>query len=88
MVPPALPVMHSAWSSMAENQHIDEILRDWPYEPDSVSVRLTEGDDGRDVIQMRIEMGVLQLETSGRPDGQRHVRLDQDRRSHPRRSLG
>jgi len=53
------------------SQHIDDILVDWPYDPDSVSVRLVDGDDGRELIQMRIEMGLLQLETSGRPDGQK-----------------
>jgi hypothetical protein len=54
-----------------KKQNIDGILRTWPYDPDSVSVRLVQGDDGRDLIQMRIEMGLLQLETTGRPDGQR-----------------
>lgn len=52
-------------------QHIDLILKDWPYDPDSVSVRLVDGKDGRELIQMRIEMGLLQLETSGRPDGEK-----------------
>ena len=54
---------------MPVSQHIDEILKDWPYEAESLNVRLTEGEDGREVIQMRIDMGLLQLETSGRPDG-------------------
>lgn len=52
------------------DQHIDSILNDWPYDPDAVSVRLVKGQDGRDLIQMRIEMGLLQLETEGRPDGE------------------
>jgi hypothetical protein len=30
-----------------------------------------DGEDGRELIQMRIEMGLLQLETSGRPDGEK-----------------
>lgn len=54
---------------MARKQHIDDILRDWPYEPETVSVRVTRGKDGRDILQMRIDMGILQLETRGRPDG-------------------
>lgn len=29
------------------------------------------GDDGRDKIQMRIDLGLLQMECEGRPDGQR-----------------
>lgn len=52
------------------NQHIDLILEDWPYDPDAVSVRLVKGKNGRELIQMRIEMGLLQLETKGRPDGE------------------
>lgn len=51
-------------------QHIDSILGQWPYDPDAVSVRMVEGEDGRELIQMRIEMGLLQLETTGRPDGE------------------
>lgn len=54
-----------------KNQDIDRILRDWPYEPGEVSVRLVRSADGREVLQMRVEMGVLQLETAKRPDGSR-----------------
>ncbi len=49
---------------------IDEILRDWPYDPDEVHVRLLTAADGREVLQMRLDMGLLQLETTGRPDGE------------------
>ena len=56
--------------------NIDKILNSWPYEPNSVSVRMAKGSDGRDILQMRIEMGILQLETSGRPDGSKP--FDQD----------
>ena len=51
------------------DQHLDETLNDWPYDPTAVSVRIVEGADKREVIQMRVELGVLQLETTGRPDG-------------------
>lgn len=52
-------------------QHIDDILQGWKYEADEVSVRIVPGLDKRDVMQMRVDMGVLQLEITGRPDGQR-----------------
>jgi tetratricopeptide (TPR) repeat protein len=55
---------------MKEPNHIDRILRKWSYDPDKVRVRLVRGDDGRQVIQMRVDLGLLQLETTGRPDGQ------------------
>jgi hypothetical protein len=56
---------------MARKENIDRILRDWPYDPEGISVRKKKGDDGRDVIQMRLDLGLLQLETTGRPDGSR-----------------
>ena len=56
---------------MNETKHFDRLLRDWPYDPNAVSVRIVDGDDKREVIQMRVEMGILQLETEGRPDGAR-----------------
>ncbi|MGH7194640.1 MAG: UvrB/UvrC motif-containing protein [Candidatus Saccharimonadales bacterium] len=54
---------------MAKRRHIDTILRDWEYEPGEVAARLIRGGDGREVLQMRIDMGILQLEVAGRPDG-------------------
>jgi hypothetical protein len=55
---------------MSCSKGLDEILRDWGFDPHSLSVRLVKGDDGRDVIQMRVDLGILQMETQGRPDGQ------------------
>ena len=54
---------------MTGRQNIDHIFRDWPYDPNGVSVRRQKGKDGREVLQMRLDMGLLQLETEGRPDG-------------------
>lgn len=54
---------------MARREHIDRILRDWPYDPDALNVRMIKGDNGRSVIQMRVDLGLLQLEVEGRPDG-------------------
>lgn len=56
---------------MAKQRHIDAILRDWPFEAGEVTARLVRGGDGREVLQMRIDMGVLQLEVENRPDGAR-----------------
>jgi hypothetical protein len=54
-----------------KNQHIDRILKQWPYRPGEVDARLVEGGDGREVVQLRVDLGLLQLEVSGRPDGTR-----------------
>jgi hypothetical protein len=56
---------------MPERHDIDFVLRKWPYEPGVVSARMVTAADGRKVLQMRIEMGLLQLEISGRPDGEK-----------------
>jgi len=46
-------------------------LKDWPYEPDKISVRKILGSDGSVRIQMRVELGIVQMEAEGRPDGAR-----------------
>lgn len=48
-----------------------KILDDWPYEPGKINVRQIEGDDGEPRIQLRLDLGILQMRTSGRPDGLR-----------------
>lgn len=55
---------------MSHPENIDALLRDWPYDANSLSVRIVQTDSSRDVLQMRIDMGVLQLELNGRPDGE------------------
>ncbi len=49
---------------------IDFILRTWPFKPGVVAARLVRAGDGREVVQMRIEMGIMQMEAVGRPDGE------------------
>ncbi len=53
-----------------EIHDIDLILHQWPFKPGVIAARLVRADDNREVIQMRIEMGLLQMETTGRPDGE------------------
>ncbi len=53
------------------SKHIDDALKAWDHEPDAMQARLVKGGDGRAVIQMRVDLGVLQLETTGRPDGKK-----------------
>ena len=65
------PLRVRASLSMARRQDIDRVLREWPYEPGEISARVVRAADGREVLQMRVEMGLLQLEIEGRPDGQR-----------------
>lgn len=49
-------------------QDIDFILDGWEYKPGMVQARLVQARN-RQVIQLRVDLGVLQIETEGRPDG-------------------
>ena len=51
------------------SQDIRNLLEGWDYEPDEIVVRIIRGDDGSDKIQMRVDLGLLQMEMDGRPDG-------------------
>ncbi len=53
------------------SKDITRILQGWDYELGEVSARIVRGDDGRDKIQLRIDMGLLQMELDGPPDGKR-----------------
>lgn len=48
---------------------LNNILGDWPYEPNTVHARRIIATDGRPRIQLRLDLGVLQMELDGRPDG-------------------
>jgi hypothetical protein len=50
---------------------LNSLVNDWPHEPGSIKVRKILGIDGREKLQLRIDLGVLQMELQGRPDGQR-----------------
>ncbi len=50
---------------------IAPLLSGWGYEPGTLNVRRIMGTDGVPKLQMRLELGVLQLEVTGRPDGTR-----------------
>ena len=51
------------------NQDIDFALEGWDYKPGLVQARLVQGRGGRQVIQMRVDLGILQIETAAKPDG-------------------
>jgi hypothetical protein len=53
------------------SKDITPILAGWDHDHDDLQVRIVAGDDGRDKIQMRIDLGLIQMEMDGRPDGRR-----------------
>src|ERR1700747_3499050 len=50
---------------------LNTILKDWPHENRAIKVRKIMGLDGQQKLQLRIDLGVLQMELTGRPDGMR-----------------
>jgi hypothetical protein len=53
------------------SQDIDAALQGWEFKPAVVQARLVQAGHGRQVIQMRVDLGILQIETRDRPDGTR-----------------
>src|SRR5262245_31513210 len=53
------------------SKDITPLLRGWDYEPGTINVRKISGSDGSPKLQMRLDLGLLQMEMTGRPDGVR-----------------
>lgn len=53
------------------SKDISPILKGWDYEPGTINVRKIRGADGAPKLQMRQDLGLLQMELTGRPDGLR-----------------
>jgi hypothetical protein len=53
----------------ALRQDISPVLKGWHYKSGAITVRKIAGADGEPKIQMRLDLGVLQMELKGRPDG-------------------
>ena len=53
------------------NKDILPLLKGWDYEGGTINVRKINGLDGKPKLQMRLDLGLLQMEISGRPDGRR-----------------
>src|SRR6478735_1972624 len=53
------------------SKDMNDLLRDWPYQAGQLQVRKIAGNDGKAKLQLRLDMGTLQMELTGRPDGLR-----------------
>lgn len=53
------------------NKDLTELLEEWPYETGQITVRVIEGIDENPRIQVRLDLGLLQMNIDGRPDGKR-----------------
>jgi len=50
---------------------ISRILNEWEYQPGKVVVRKFKAKDGSEKIQLRVDLGLLQMNAEGRPDGKK-----------------
>jgi hypothetical protein len=66
---------------------LNSLLNDWPHEPGAIKVRKIQGIDGREKLQLRVDLGLLQMETEGRPDGQRPHNCESYLVYHQRRAI-
>ncbi|HZL34413.1 MAG TPA: UvrB/UvrC motif-containing protein [Tepidisphaeraceae bacterium] len=53
------------------DKDITRVLKGWDYEAGTINVRKVAGRDGAAKLQMRLDLGLLQMEMTGRPDGVR-----------------
>lgn len=61
----------AAGDDQGPTKDLAPIMADWQFESGTINVRRITGQDGTPKIQMRLELGVLQMEMTGRPDGVR-----------------
>jgi len=66
---PEKPTRPEKTEGRASSKDITPLLKGWDYEPGTINVRRIRGSDGQPKLQMRVELGLLQMELTGRPDG-------------------
>jgi len=53
------------------NFDIADLLNSWEYQAGQIVVRRFKGKDGKEKIQLRVDLGLLQMDAFGRPDGKK-----------------
>jgi hypothetical protein len=53
------------------SKDLSPILASWQFKSGDVCARKIVGEDGREKLQVRLDLGLLQMEVTGRPDGRR-----------------
>jgi hypothetical protein len=53
------------------NLDISDLLNSWEYQAGQIVVRRFQGTDGKEKIQLRVDLGLLQMDAFGRPDGKK-----------------
>lgn len=58
------------------NYDLTRLLQSWPYQPGQVAAKRFKGRDGQQKIQLRVDLGLLQMNADGRPDGKRPLGME------------
>src|SRR5207253_6646346 len=69
--PAGFVVVRAPVHILVKNFGIWHVLDKWEYHPGQVGVRKFVGKDGQEKIQLRVDLGLLQMNAEGRPDGKR-----------------
>ena len=69
---------------MSDSFDIRRLLEGWSYDPAN-EARIVQGDNGREILQVRTPVGIEQLEMQGRPDGTRPHGMESALEFHLRR---
>jgi hypothetical protein len=60
------------------NRDLSKLLKEWAFQPGQINARQFIGEDGEPRVQVRLDLGIIQMFADGRPDGERpfgHVSL-------------
>jgi hypothetical protein len=53
------------------NRDISNLLKEWTFQPGQINARMIMGEDGEPRVQVRLDLGIIQMLADGRPDGER-----------------
>jgi len=53
------------------SKDLSNLTSGWPYDADEVRARWIQAEDGTRKLQLRLDLGIFQMEANGRPDGTR-----------------
>ena len=51
---------------------LHDLTADWDYQAGEICARMVDGRDGAELLQLRVDLGVMQMFPDGRPDGERY----------------
>jgi hypothetical protein len=53
------------------DRDLSKLLKEWAFQPGQINARMIIGEDGEPRVQVRLDLGIIQMFADGRPDGER-----------------